>query len=108
MLVSLFMKNEDTAIVRDRIPAGGLVRVPVVSRALHLAAQALARMWHESAYAHECLLDPRVPASVAGSLRWVRRPGGSRLAGRYLPAGGPTRAAGPRSGEIARPGSPRA
>jgi hypothetical protein len=43
MLVSLFMKDKDTAIVRDRIPAGGLAGVPVVSRALRLSAPALAR-----------------------------------------------------------------
>jgi hypothetical protein len=102
LLLSLFMKDKDTAIARDAIPVSGTTRVPVFSRVLRLAGGALIQMWHESVYAHKCLLDVRVPAGGSGSLRWERRPGGWRLAGRYLPAGLPGSAA-PPSGEIPRP-----
>jgi len=104
LLLSLIMKDKDTAIVRAPVPVGGGTRVSVLSRALRLAAQALIQMWHESVYAQQCLLDVRVPAGATGSLRWERHLGGWRLAGRYVPAALPG-ATGPQSGEIPRPGS---
>jgi hypothetical protein len=104
LLLSLFMKDKDTGIAHDTIPGSGTTRAPVFSRVLRLAGGELTQMWHESACAHECLLDVRVPAGGAGSLRWEWRPGGWRLAGHYPPAGLPGSAA-PPSGEILRTGA---
>jgi hypothetical protein len=87
LLLSLFMKDKDTAIVRDTIPVAGTIRVPAFSRALPLVAPALVQMWRESGCAHECLLGVGVRADASGSLR------GS---------------AGSQSGEISPPGSPGA
>jgi hypothetical protein len=107
LLLSLFMKGKDTAIVRDPIPVTGAARVPALARALRLAAQALVQMWRESVCAHRCLRDVGVRAGACGSLRWEGRPGGWRLAGRFLPAELPGSAES-QAGEISRPGSPGA
>jgi hypothetical protein len=101
------MEGKDTAIVRDAIPVTGTTRVPALSRALRLAAQALIQMWREGVCAHDWLLDVGVRAGASGSLRWEVCPGGWRLAGSYLPAE-LRGSAGLQSGEISHPGSPRA
>jgi hypothetical protein len=94
-------------IVRDLIPVTGAARLPALARALRLAAQALVQMWRESVCAHRCLRDVGVRAGACGSLCWEGRPGGWRLAGRFLPAELPGSAES-QSGEISRPGSPGA
>lgn len=101
------MKDDDSAIVCEPVPVTVTARVPALSRALFLAVRALVQVWRESVCAHGCLRAVRVRAGASGSLRWEVRPGGWRLAGRYLPAELAGSAGSP-SGETSRPGSPGA
>jgi hypothetical protein len=84
------MRDKDSGIVTDAIPAGG-ASFACAARLLKRVVHALGEFWRKTVYAQERLPDIRFPAGSAGALRWQRQPGGRwRLAGCYIPAARPS------------------